>query len=773
MTTDFSTDLIPYATQSAAAKPTERGINIIRMLRLRLKLMLLVFLVVAVPAVAAVWFLIPQEYTASEKLQFDSKSLDILSGKGQMSAGEWEKWVYSHAALVGDQQFLTRLLSDPKVRDLPEVRTQEDKPSFLKGRLQARLIPRTEYLEISGTFGDRETAKDIVSTAVAQLEKLALQKEQNFRNDRLSNLVKEEQDLDKQYEEQSEYIAKLNEQLQAPYLKVPGVGPSGDALQQALNQAQVDQGQQKNSLLSIDTDISMLTAVEERLKKNPDQQVLDFGIESQAGASPDVSSYRQQVMQLDIKRNNSPWAPGTQAMKQLEDQLKTAQNGLTGSLRKARQEAVEARIREATLRKTQTEAALKNTEERIASVNAQILQERDNAKGMVTEQDRVRKEEWKRDEIWRRLQEVRERKYQADLEAKAPPRVSKQEGAMVPVRPDHGKQLKLMFMAIVAAGGLGFGMGLLRELTDQQLHGSEDVTCITPLPVLAAIPHATVDRLPDSVNPAMLSRDCPESTSAEEFRRILSRIIYPPEGAVEIKTILVTSPSRKDGKTSLVCNLATALSQASRRVLIVDVSSRRPGVEKAFSLDPGPGLAEVLAGEYTADDVVQPTSIENVMVMGPGFSDRDLTGKLASRQALEFFEQAEEHFDHVIIDTPPCLLMSDAKLLAPVMDGVIMVVGVGVSTTGMMRRCLQDIQQGGAHVLGIVVNGVKPTRGGYLRRNLEDFYSYDHEDKDKDRSNGNGHSKRTRSAGASDEDDLPSILLLDEEPEGADKRDRA
>jgi capsular exopolysaccharide synthesis family protein len=242
---------------------------------------------------------------------------------------------------------------------------------------------------------------------------------------------------------------------------------------------------------------------------------------------------------------------------------------------------------------------------------------------------------------------------------------------------------------------------------------------------------------------------------------------------VEIKTILVTSPSRKDGKTSLVCNLATALSQASRRVLIVDVSSRRPGVEKAFSLDPGPGLAEVLAGEYTADDVVQPTSIENVMVMGPGFSDRDLTGKLASRQALEFFEQAEEHFDHVIIDTPPCLLMSDAKLLAPVMDGVIMVVGVGVSTTGMMRRCLQDIQQGGAHVLGIVVNGVKPTRGGYLRRNLEDFYSYDHEDKDKDRSNGNGHSKRTRSAGASDEDDLPSILLLDEEPEGADKRDRA
>ncbi|MDX9975486.1 MAG: polysaccharide biosynthesis tyrosine autokinase [FCB group bacterium] len=772
MTTDFSTDLIPYSPQAATSGGggMERGINVMRMLRLRLKLMIAVFVIVAVPAVAAVWLLIPQEYTASEKLQFDSKTMNILSGKGQMQAGEWEKWVFSHAALVNDQQFLTRLLSDPKVRDLPEIRAQDDKPSYLKGRLQARLIPRTDFLEISGTFGDRETAKDIVSSAVGQLEKLALQKEQTFRNERLQSLVKEEQDLDKQYEEQSEYIARLNEQIQAPYLKVPGVGPSGDALQQNLSQLQGEQAQQKNSLLAIETDLSMLAAVSERLKQNPDEPILDFNIEAQAGATSEVQSFRQQVTQLEIKRQNSPWAPGTQAVKQLEDQLSTSQAALKNALRTSRQNSVEARIREATQRKTQLETALKSTEERIANANAQIFQERDSAKVLVGEMERVRKEDWKRDEIWRRLLEVRNRKYQADLEAKEPPRVSRQEGAMAPARPDHGKQFKLAFMALVAAAGLGFGVGLLRELTDQQLHGAEDISGVTPLPLLAAIPHSSADRLPELVDMAMLSRDCPDSTSAEEFRRILSRIIYPTEGVVEVKTILVTSPSRKDGKTTLACNLATALAQANRRVLIVDVNSRRPGVEKAFGLESGPGLAEVLAGDYNADDVVQTTDTENVMVMGPGFTDRDLTGKLASRQALEFFEQAEEHFDHVIIDTPPCLLTSDSKLLAPVMDGVIMVVGVGISTTGMMRRCLQDIQQGGAHVLGVVVNGVRPTRGGDMRRNLDDYYSYHGEGNGA--TNGNGRPKRARDVEPDDVDDLPAILLLDEQAEPGDKRNR-
>ena len=101
--------------------------------------------------------------------------------------------------------------------------------------------------------------------------------------------------------------------------------------------------------------------------------------------------------------------------------------------------------------------------------------------------------------------------------------------------------------------------------------------------------------------------------------------------------------------------------------------------------------------------------------------------------------------------------MSDAKLLAPVMDGVIVVVGAGVSTVGMMRRCLLEMQHSGANVLGIVMNRVKPARGGYLRRNIEDYRNYRDDD---DRASGNGNGRAAARAGKDGE--LPMILLVDD-----------
>jgi len=91
---------------------------------------------------------------------------------------------------------------------------------------------------------------------------------------------------------------------------------------------------------------------------------------------------------------------------------------------------------------------------------------------------------------------------------------------------------------------------------------------------------------------------------------------------------------------------------------------------------------------------------------------------------VKFLEWAEHEFDHLIIDTPPALIMSDAKLLAPVADGIIVTVGVGVSTIGMVRRCLRDMEQIGAAVIGVVLNGVRKTRGGYMERNMKMYYGY-------------------------------------------------
>ncbi|MFO7975861.1 MAG: hypothetical protein R6V12_14645, partial [Candidatus Hydrogenedentota bacterium] len=179
--------------------------------------------------------------------------------------------------------------------------------------------------------------------------------------------------------------------------------------------------------------------------------------------------------------------------------------------------------------------------------------------------------------------------------------------------------------------------------------------------------------------------------------------------------------------------------------------------------EPGPGLGDVLFGEREPNEIVRETEYANLYVIGPGTQRDIVVGKLASRDMVAFFEQAEHAFDHVIIDTPPALLMADAKLLAPVVDGVVVVVGVGASTTGMVQRCLNDLRQIGANVIGVVLNKVRPTRGGYLRRNLHQYYDYLEE----------GRGKQTGmpevQLAYDEEEEDASIVLVDSEENGEDE----
>jgi len=350
-----------------------------------------------------------------------------------------------------------------------------------------------------------------------------------------------------------------------------------------------------------------------------------------------------------------------------------------------------------------------------------------------------------------------------DVEERAPGRVNEPSATVAPENPHYGKRLQLMLLALVFAGGVGVCLGVFREVTDQQIRMPQDLRVVTDLPVLAAIPHTGYDKLSRSVDPARLTADFPQCTTADQYRRIITRVIYPPEGSAELNTVLVTSPSQGDGKTSLSCNLASALAQAERRVLLLDISAKKPGVERCFGLNEGEGLFEVFEKGREPRDVLRETYVPNLFVIGPGAGRDTVTGKLASRELVEFLEEAEKAFDHIIIDSPPVLLMSDAKLLAPVVDGVILAVGSEVSSRGMTRRCINELRQVGANLVGIVLNRLKPTRWGYLQENLGKYYAYSESTPaPQQRHRKSGTSSRDKS---STEEELSSIILLDE-PEG-------
>lgn len=777
MTTEFSTEMMAYSPRTTGVPP-QRGIDVGRMLRLRLPLMTGIFLVLAIPALVAVWALIPKEYTANEKIRFESASRTILGDGTTTSTTEYERYVNSFVALARDPYVLNTVWRSEEVVDLPCVKKAKDPLAMLQERISARAIPRTDLIEVSGTFGTSEEARIIVKAVAATVSKRADDQRQNSRTEAERVLGKKKDDLLAEQQRLLNQISvKKSERFgEAGVSYIEATNPiETTAIQSALSLAQQGMAVADANVAAARNERDRVAALEERRKEKPGEAIYELDIESKVQADPQVQRLRSQEMALEQELSSTRYLPGRPELKAKEDQLKEVRQRIAEAETKARRTALRAALDNATMALAAAESQQKAAQAMLAEAESKVDTQKDVQAALVAKQQVIAELERQVLENKEQLNRVEQQLFSREVEGSAPPLVDHLTKELVtPVHVDYGKRLRYAALVLVLAGGIGLLIGLVREITDQQLRTSDDLTSITPLPVLAAIPQVSRGTNGVALNPEeAFSESGGDSRSTEEFRRILTRIIYPPEGAVEVKTILVTSPSQRDGKTSLACNLAIALAEANRRVLVVDICTRRPGIEKAFDLEPDHGLGEILAGEYSPEELVRPTGYPNLYVLGPGFQSRDVSRKLASREAVEFFEQAEQAFDHVIIDTPPCLLVSDAKLLSPVMDGIILVAGVGISTITTVRRCLMEMQQIGANVLGVVLNGVRVPRSrkqAGAARNGADSENGHREHNG--RANGASHGSSS-SVNRMDDEDLPMILLVDDRNQASKGSDEA
>jgi len=313
------------------------------------------------------------------------------------------------------------------------------------------------------------------------------------------------------------------------------------------------------------------------------------------------------------------------------------------------------------------------------------------------------------------------------VEIEGPARVSATGPATSSGKPDQSDRIKLGLLSILGAFSFSLIFGVFLEFRDQNIRSEQDVAYVTDLPVLATIPHTKEDKLPKDVNVATVTADYPNSMTADQFRQVVARMIQWEHRGRRMQSIAVVSPQHNEGKSILASNLAIALAQSDRKVLLVDANSRNPAVERFFNLEPAEGLTDMLSGESLVQDPDRETYIENLYVVGTGIHDTDLIEKLASKEMSNFIRGAERLFDYVIIDTPAALLTSEAKLLAPMVSGILVSVGAGKSSFGVLRRCIRNMEESGGMILGVVVNGVRHVTGGYLRQNRDMYYSQSQE----------------------------------------------
>jgi capsular exopolysaccharide synthesis family protein len=172
-------------------------------------------------------------------------------------------------------------------------------------------------------------------------------------------------------------------------------------------------------------------------------------------------------------------------------------------------------------------------------------------------------------------------------------------------------------------------------------------------------------------------------------------------------------------------NLAAAMANSGRKVLLVDANFRRPAVRGLFSISREVGLSDVLTGQAQWRDAAAETQVDNLTVLSSGSqvppNPAELLGSDLAKTTLS---EMQAEYDQVIFDGPPLLLVSDGPVLASLVDGVVMVVRAGENSSGIVSRCRGTLSRVGAHVLGVVLNGVRATAGGYLRKNYDTFYDY-------------------------------------------------
>lgn len=262
---------------------------------------------------------------------------------------------------------------------------------------------------------------------------------------------------------------------------------------------------------------------------------------------------------------------------------------------------------------------------------------------------------------------------------------------------------------------IGLAFAVVRTAFDSRIRGENEIKRVTDAAHLGAIAFDS-----DAVKKPLLTQAAHQSPRAESFRQIRTNLQFANVGSVK-KSILVTSSIPGEGKSTTATNLAIAMAESGKSVVLVEADLRRPRVSEYLGLERNAGLTTALIGEADVFDVLQPWGTDDLNVLAAGQIPPNPSELLGSRAMVELLARLEASFDAVIIDAPPLLPVTDAAVLAPSVGGVVLVVGSSKAKVSDLERSTEALELVGANLLGIVTNFL-PTKGPDAYTSA--YYSY-------------------------------------------------
>ena len=304
--------------------------------------------------------------------------------------------------------------------------------------------------------------------------------------------------------------------------------------------------------------------------------------------------------------------------------------------------------------------------------------------------------------------------------------------ARVPTAPSEPNVPRNLTFALALGFTTGIGLAFLLEGIDNTVRTPEQAQVISGLPSLGMIPlgskngiEAAARRLTVATSREaveLVTQSRPQSQMAEAYRALRTSLLLTSLGGPP-KVILVTSALPQEGKTTTSINTAIVLAQKGTRVLLIDADLRRPSIHKTLGMGPKTGLSNVLTGNATLQQaVVRSPLLPTLFILTAGTPPPNPAELLASSNMRDILAELREEYDHIIVDTPPTLSVTDAVVMSTRADAVVLVIRSGQTTKQALRRSRELLLQVNARVAGVLLNAVDLTSPDY-------YYYYEYQGK--------------------------------------------
>jgi len=290
-----------------------------------------------------------------------------------------------------------------------------------------------------------------------------------------------------------------------------------------------------------------------------------------------------------------------------------------------------------------------------------------------------------------------------------------------PIRPNKKRNI---VRACIVGLMIGFGLAFLVEYLDNTIKNPDDVNMYIGLPFLGYIPSAKKEaRAQEEMD--LIVHQKPRSVISEAYRSIRTSISFAFADK-PVKVILITSSNPQEGKSTASMNLAITMANTGEKTLLVDGDMRCSRLHKSFGLNKEIGLSDYLVSNVDFDKAIKPTKIENLSIITAGSIPPNPAELLNSTKMKMFLDEARKRFDKVIIDATPILTVTDAAIVANIVDGVIMIVRCGKTPIEIILRSKQKLVDAKAHILGVLLNNIDIGKESYYY-----YYYYNDDEKKK------------------------------------------